>query len=46
MTAVAAMADAGEEPDETISSPKELPALRDQLEYLLRYRVPALFSRS
>ena len=32
-----------EVPDYKISSPRELPALLDQLELLLRYRAPALF---
>ncbi|HEY9010353.1 MAG TPA: HAD family hydrolase [Devosia sp.] len=39
-------AEAGEVPDFRIESPKELPALLDQLEPLLRYRAPAPFFKS
>lgn len=39
-----APADASEQPDYTISSPEELPALLAQLDLLLRYRRPAPFS--
>ena len=36
-------ADPAEVPHYKIGSPEELPALLDELEFLLRYRVPALF---